>query len=71
LFFGRNLPTTNARLPDADFHLVILKEKTVKLPLDLFSQALITSSKNLQTSAVVTSHQKRFKPKSARFFNWT
>jgi len=53
---GRNLPTTNAtwaikRFEDADVHLVSFKEKTKKLPLEFFSQVLMTSSKNPVTPA--------------------
>jgi len=51
LFFSQNLPTTNARWPikgskDADFFpSLFLKERTSKLLLEFFSQALITSWK--------------------------
>jgi len=59
------LPTTNAtwaikRFEDADVHLVSFKEKTKKLPLEFFSQVLMTSSKNPVTPAHSWPHpQKR------------
>jgi len=58
------LLTTNPRWPikgseDADFRPSLFKKKiTTKLLLEIFSQALMTSSKIPSPSSVVTSHQK-------------
>jgi len=51
VFFGRNLPTTNAirqlkGSKDAAFPLVYSKEKAKKLPLELFIQDPMTPSAN-------------------------
>jgi len=53
------MPVTNARWPmkdskDAGFRLVIWKEKTSKLPLEFFSQPLMTLSKAPWPHTVVT-----------------
>jgi len=68
LFLDRTLTITNAKWPiykskDADFRLVYFLKKAGILPLELYSQALITSSKNtlISPSCDVTSHLKSSK----------
>jgi len=58
----------NQGLKNADFRQVYFKRKTVKLPLKLFSQALITSSKNVQTSPSRDVTPKSSNPKVSQFF---
>jgi len=53
---------------DADIRLVYFRRKKRLNRRLIFSQEPIASSKNLQTSPGVTSHRKKFKHKSARFF---
>jgi len=68
-FFRHNLQATNARSEDADFCLLSLM---AKLPLELFPQGLVMSSKN-----PLTSPSRHVTPKNVQtqkcpdFFNQT
>jgi len=50
----------NEGFKDADFHLVFLKKKCGKLPLQFLPQALMASSQNLLTSPQSLCHTKKF-----------
>jgi len=71
MFFGHNLPYTNARWSikgsnDADFHLVFLKEKNN--PLSLGPRARWRHPKNSILPPIMTSPTKKLKSKTSKFF---
>jgi len=77
LFFGRDLPSTNARRPiygskNADFRLVFSKKKKQALPLISFRWTQITSFQNLfDPHPPMTSYAKKLKPKNAQIYVWS